>query len=534
MPDKQNVMPFQQDAGFFARRALKKQKDGRFQDAVVLLRRALEAAPDNAEYMLDLAETYSEMGCPVESNRCLLRLMTDYPERSVCWFALACNLFAMGNVQGAQSAALEYLEREPEGEYSARAADMIAAIQQAEQLHRPADRRLLRVYRLNERAASRLNGEQPAAAVRLLEKSLSLRDTPDTRALYAYALGETGRLDRAAREANSLLRRRFLPPEARVNALRALVAAGQNARALKAIDALDAKTLEPYEMRRVLDALLTMKSDRSMQEQLSRALRLSPFDRALLHAQAAAFFNEGRTEDALVWWRHMLEINPADSVASACVDAVSRGEPPARPIPMTLALAPELARRKRDAIASGQDSDALLAACRWALLEGDASACAAAGRLAGRGDRASETLLREALIEPTLSPAVKLAALDALKRRGAREPYFIVGRDTFSPGPENSRLTAPGRVIKECLAAACRLDDALVPTYLARWDAVMPRCLTLRRGALRGLSAALLARTAMKRGIAEDAVRNALNCSRRRLEYYTRKLNRLTGDETEA
>ena len=54
MPDnRQNVMPFQQDAGFFARRALKKQKDGLFQEAVMLLRRALDAAPDNAEYLLD-------------------------------------------------------------------------------------------------------------------------------------------------------------------------------------------------------------------------------------------------------------------------------------------------------------------------------------------------------------------------------------------------------------------------------------------------------------------------------------------------
>ncbi|MBQ8954818.1 MAG: hypothetical protein IJ048_11965 [Clostridia bacterium] len=85
MPDdRQNVMSFQQDAGFFARRALKKQKDGLFQQAVVLLRHALEAAPDHAEYLLDMAETYSEMGCPIESNRCLLRLMLRQPSLSVC------------------------------------------------------------------------------------------------------------------------------------------------------------------------------------------------------------------------------------------------------------------------------------------------------------------------------------------------------------------------------------------------------------------------------------------------------------------
>ncbi|MBQ8954819.1 MAG: hypothetical protein IJ048_11970, partial [Clostridia bacterium] len=66
----------------------------------------------------------------------------------------------MGNVQGAQQAALEYLEREPQGEYSEQAAGMIAAIQEAQQVHRPPERRQLRVYRLNERAAGRLNGER--------------------------------------------------------------------------------------------------------------------------------------------------------------------------------------------------------------------------------------------------------------------------------------------------------------------------------------------------------------------------------------
>ena len=63
----------------------------------------------------------------------------------------------------------------------------------------------------------------------------------------------------------------------------------------------------------------------------------------------------------------------------------------------------------------------------------------------------------------------------------------------------------------------------------------MPRFLSLKkRGALWALSTALLARTALEQGIDEENVTEALNISRRRLEYDLRKLNRLTGDETEA
>jgi len=538
--NRHNVMPFQQDAGFFARRALKKQKDGRFQEAVMLLRRALEAAPDHAEYRLDMAETYSEMGCPIESNRCLLRLMTIQPALSVCWFGMACNLFAMGNVQGAQLSALEYLEREPEGEYSRQASDMIAAIHEAQQLHRPAERARRRVYRLNERAASLLNRDHPAVAVRLLERSLSMRDEPDARALYAFALGEAGRRADAAREADAALSRERLSDEARVNALWALIAAGRDGQALSLIDAMNERELEPYELRRALDALLRLKKDRSMQAQLSRALRLSPFDRALLHAQAAAFYNEGDAESALIWWRHMLEINPADAVAALCVAAVADGMPLTRPIPMQLALPRELEQAQRDVIRAGDDGRALLTACRWALLSGSAVpvpprddiAFQAVARLAARSDDESETLLREALIEPTLSPPVKLAAQEALKRRGAAGPFLVIGRDALWPAPDEREPITPSRVLKRCLVAACALDEAMLPAFLGRWAAMLTRLPGAGYGALFGCSAALLTRVAGEHGIGRTAAARALDISLRRLTYCEKKLNRLTGDET--
>ena len=459
MPDdRQNVVPFQQDAGFFARRALKKQKDGLFQQAVVLLRRALEAAPDHPGYLLDMAETYSEMGCPLESNRCLLRLMRLQPALGVCWFGMACNLFAMGNVQGAQLAALEYLEREPEGEYSAQAADMIAAIQQARQLHIPAGRQALRVYRLNERAAARLNGEHPAQAVRLLEKSLAVTDAPDTRALLAYALSETGRFGEAADAADTVIRTGGLSAQGRLNAFLALTFACQREKALAFIDAMDERSLEPYELRRVLDALFCLKHDRdALQPRLSRALRLSPFDRGLLHAQAAAFYNDGDKESALIWWRHMLEINPDDVLAAILIETVTDGQRLRQPIPMFLAL-PEELREAQEAILYAQDSgEPLLRACRLELLsrpagaKGCATAFQAVKRLGALSDEQSETLLREALIEPALPMPVKLAAMDALSRRGAAEPFLIVGRDSLSPAPPDEpaaprrRRTWPGR-----------------------------------------------------------------------------------------
>ena len=533
MPDRQNVVPFQQDAGFFARRALKKQKNGSYQEAVVLLRRALEAAPGNAEYLLDLAETYSEMGCPLESNRCLLRLLTDFPERTICWFALACNLFSAGNVQGAQGAAQEYLGREPEGEYSQQAADMLTAIQQAREIHEPADRRLKRCWRLNERAAAALNREQPNAAVRLIEQSLAFHESPDTRGLYAFALGEAGRLNEAAREAKRLLRRKRLPVGIRINVLRALVAAGEFDLASGVIAALDERDIEPYELRRVLEALFAIRGDRSIQPRLSRALRLSPFDRALLHAQAAVFYNENDAETALVWWRHMLEINPSDPIALAYVGAVVSDSPPATPIPLSLSLLPALADAQRRLIREEKDEAAVMQACRWSLLDGDTvSAFAAAERLASLECPESETLLREALIEPAILPAVKMAVQEALRQRGTHEPWFVIGRDFLTTGEDSERRGWPVHILRKRVLEAFAMDEALLFAFLARWGLEKP---PVRRGfrSAQELSRALLAGMANECGVGPARIEEALNCSRRRLSRWLRQYNRMTGGHTD-
>ena len=526
--DRQNVVSFEQDAGFFARRALKKQKDGQFQQAVVLLRRAMEAAPEHSEYLLDMAEIYSEMGCPIESNRCLLRLMRRDSAPAVCWFGMACNLFAMGNVQGAQQAALNYLEREPTEGYSAQAADMIIAIQQAQALHRPDRRNELRAYRLSERAASLMNRDKSAVAARLIKTRLS--GDASERALYAFALADAGQLEEAAREAEKAVLQGPLTGEARVNALQALMIAGQKERALSLIDATDERALEPYEARRMLDALFELRPDPSIQPRLSKALRLSPFDRALLHAQAALYYNQGAVDSALVWWRHILEINPEDPIAALCVEAVTGGASLARPIPLRLMLPQELEAAQRRVIETGEGA-ALLTACRWALLGGgapkDGIAFLAVERLAALDDEAGETLLRDALIEPLLAPPVKLAIGDALARRGAKGPYLVVGRDTLSPAPPERNTVRGSRALSDCLTALP--DNVPAPAFMEQWSPLLPRLETRRYETMLGCGLALIHHLAVENDTPPDEAARRLGVSRRYIAYYERILNRLTG-----
>jgi len=59
-------------------------RDNNFVDALELMRGAVEASPDNREYLLDLAEMYCEMGCHEQSNRILLDMLSRNDAELAC------------------------------------------------------------------------------------------------------------------------------------------------------------------------------------------------------------------------------------------------------------------------------------------------------------------------------------------------------------------------------------------------------------------------------------------------------------------
>ena len=86
MSEKPNVVPFERDADFLRQRALKNQKDNHLIDALELMRKAVEAQPDNDEYRMELAQLLTEVGCPERSNREWLTLIYDPDNRGRCFY----------------------------------------------------------------------------------------------------------------------------------------------------------------------------------------------------------------------------------------------------------------------------------------------------------------------------------------------------------------------------------------------------------------------------------------------------------------
>ena len=524
-----NVMPFDQNAEFFARRALKKRQGGHYREAVSLLLRAVQAEPDQTARLMELAEVYSEMGSPLESNRVLTDLLSRPNADPAVWFGLACNLYAMGNTEGAQTAALRYIDAAPEGDYHEEASQLISALQYAEHMTEPAERRLLRCHRLNGRAAALINADQPKSALPLIEKSLFISDVPATQALYAFALSEAGETARALTEVNTLLRRRGLQTADCLYALKALSVCDPS-RALELAGELQKRTLDPYEKRQLLDALLPLNAG-AIEPLLKSALTDSPYDRRLWLARAALSYNAGKTEDALDDWRALLAVNPNDELAALYIDALTEGAALSRPLPLTASLAPELAEEARQRVMTGTADDVCL---RWALLSGDQCAHAAIEALIKRADEAAIRLLRTALIEPSVPYALKLHALDALRKLSAPRPYLLVSRaalntDAAVPRAEVPLDTYVQRALRRLVPLAGDIDDRLVPQLIRLWSdgaSRMPRHET----ALIGLGAAVLidAARALELPDPTPLVRRRLGLSDRAIAYYVSCLEKLT------
>lgn len=520
-----NVMPFEQNAEFFLRRAQKQRQAGRYREALSLMWRAVQASSRKSEYLMELAELYSEMGCPLESNRCLIDLMSRPDADASCWFGLACNLYAMGNTTGAQTAALAYIELAPEGAYHEEAAQLLSALRYAEHISEPAERRLLRCHRLNSRAAALINDDQPRAALPFIEQSLARHDVPATQALYAFALSEAGETQRALSEAEMLLHRRGLQTADCLYALRVLVSANERERALDVAKALKKHSLDAYERRQLFDALLPLCPEQ-IETLLTEELKDSPFDRRLWHVRAALDYNTGQRDEALSQWRAMLALNPYDPLAALYIDALSNGHAPHAPIPLSDEPAPSLRDETCLAVLTGT---ANAVQRRWVLLSGESGAYRVIDFLAAQGDEEALLLLRLALAEPSLPHPVKLHALCTLAALGGAAPYLLIDRSRLvlkTELPAADDVYAQ-RILRRLVPLAADIDTRLVPWLAGLWStntSTLPR----HESAKYALGAALLCHAAQNLNLDDPTpqLKKALNLSARSLAYYKSLLNK--------
>lgn len=433
MSKNPKVVSFDRSAAYLHHRAMMNRRDNRTVDALELMRRAVEASPENSEYRLDLAELYCEMGCHEQSARLLLDMLSEEDAPSECYYGLALNQLGMNDVSGARQSLDTYRRRAPEGDRSEDVSALAMELDMYAGANRPASRRLYRAMQMANRACDAMKSDLPEKACRLFRASLHMASEQcEMRALYAMALIMAGEDEQARRQADRACE--TYPPSARALCVCAQVynILGDRARALEMMRAAEAEHPEGAELRLMIYSAGEMGMNDRAAEYARLALQETPYDRELLHIRAVALKRSGASdEEAGRCWERILRLDPEDSVAMFHSEAAEHHalsecrldysyQVPDGEYVRRLKLLSDALSEDFEAIHSHWMKDSgFRRVVRWAVNTEDTRlGRAAITVMATLDDDEARSMLREVMLEPEVSRELKLHAVMLTRMQG--------------------------------------------------------------------------------------------------------------------
>lgn len=428
------VVSIDRSSAYVHHRAMVNRRENNPVDALELMRHAVEQAPENREYRLDLAELYCEMGCHEQSSRLLLDMLAQDGAPAECYYGLALNQLGMNDLEGARQSLRLYRQSEPDGAHAQDVSRLSSELDIFEAMNRPVSRKLFRAMKVADRACTALQSGDIAHAKRLFERSLALSSEQfEMRAMYAMTLLMDGDDDRAREEAQ--LAAEGFPPSAR-----ALCVASQVFAALeetdKAQELLRRVCMEKpdgVEMRLLIYSLGEVGMHEEIAECARLALQETPYDRQLLHIRGTALHHLGTPDNhVLRFWQRILRIDPEDSIAQFYLDACVRGELAQNSPGYTYQVPEEECQRRTTWLISQLSGGFSTAQTRWiedpefrqtvlwaSHSDDEKLRRAAVTMIAAMEDEKAQSSIRALMFGSELQPELKKHAAMLLKLRGA-------------------------------------------------------------------------------------------------------------------
>lgn len=424
------VVKFDRSAAYLHHRAMLNRRENHTVDALELMRRAVEAQPNNSEYRLDLAELYCEMGCHRQSSRLLLDMLSEQDAPTECFYGLALNQLGMNDIQGARQSLSIYRQKDPAGDHSEDVNRLAEELDFYTFFRRTGSRRLNRAMSIANRGCDALRAGDAAKACRLFQKSLKMASEQcEMRALYAMALFMTGN-ESAARAQVERACSAF-PPSVRALCVCAQVyhLLDEDEMAAALIDKANEERPGGMELRLLIFASGEMGLHARAAECARLALQETPYDRELLHSRAVALLKSGADiSEAIRCWERILRLDPDDSVALYYRAAAGEGRLNVDEIEYGYEVPTDEWNRRverfREALGTGAEgvhaqwcADAdFRRLIRWAAQADDEwLSHAAVSVLATLDDDEARSALRTLMFAPDLPKGVKLQAAVLLK-----------------------------------------------------------------------------------------------------------------------
>lgn len=322
------VVPFERGADFIRQRAMKNFRDNNIVEALELMRKAVETSPENDDYRLELAQLLCDAGCPASSSRLLLDMLVRDVNADECLYGLAINQLNMNNPEAARKLLRKCLDKSSNEELRGQAEQLTVEIDMYETLNRPATRRVERMYAMTDEACERMRDEDVEGAVRLFERVLKMDKTqPDVRALLGMAYMMQDRREEALAQAEAACINGCKSVRALCVSAQVYNMAGMDDKARGLLKRAAEAEPDPLEMRMLIFSMFEAGMYDAARAAAQAALSETPWDRQLLHAMAAITLRLGEgAENAAQYWKHIVRIDPDDTIAAYYYEAAQDGK----------------------------------------------------------------------------------------------------------------------------------------------------------------------------------------------------------------
>lgn len=317
--EKNKVLSFYQPAEFYIKKAEQQFDAGNFLEALQLYRQVSGMDPDNAEYLLCIAQIYSEMGLYAESNDVLHKIIRHGNTPTECLFALGCNYMGMKKYQLAEEAFEQYLAIDPDGDYTEDIEDFFGMLEEEDMI----DEGILRDVSKSILVENAYKGKEYLdkgeykKAIECLEK-VTQSDSSMYSAANNLALSYffDSKKTKAIQVSKKVLKTQPSNLHACCNLAMFYSHSGDQGSALKYLKKLDTlKDIQPHDMHKVALTYCELGIHQKAYQWFYKIVSYQPYDIRILHFCGLASYNCGAYADSRSFFLKILKIDPKNSLA---------------------------------------------------------------------------------------------------------------------------------------------------------------------------------------------------------------------------
>ena len=325
---KNKIIAFEREAEFYFDLGFRKIQNGNLKSALRYIEKAVRIKPNDSYIQFNYAGLLAELG-NINLSTEVLHHIVDHldPDYDECYFGLGCNYLQIQKIKKSVECFSKYLEKDPEGEFSEEAEDLLEMLTMIKDANNNLDDdELERIYQVEEEAINHLEKREYNISVEKFEIVVNLLPNAvparNNLSLAYYYMGEVQKAIDVARE---VLNYEQYNIHANCN-----IAIFYNKLDLKdwvtkqvnKIKKLN--TENPEYLFKIADTLGCLEKHDEAYKIYKRLLLLEPKNAIYFHYTAVAAYNSGKWSDSIKYWHKLAELDKQNLISDYYISLAER------------------------------------------------------------------------------------------------------------------------------------------------------------------------------------------------------------------